>query len=179
MSINSLKKYKHAVIKLKTKLTWDEYVSTLFFIKNQKEILIKNKETEGSYKKITIDTKMLNLILSYNTKILIKIKSEGNNDRVDNLISANKKIYKSIFALTNFKIDIFKDGLEERFGRLKSKERTRVLKLIEENYYLFNSINLEGLKELDGYLKENKPNAIDYFNKVNDKINIFLRDKNL
>lgn len=179
MAIDSLKKYKHIIIKLKQILTWEEYVSTLFFIKAQKKILIARGEEETRYENIKINNEMLTIILSYNTKILIKIKGGGTGDKIDNLISANKKIYKVLFELTNFKIDIFEEKMPEKFSRLKSKNRKKLLNLIEENIFLFKDTNIDDLKALDLYLKENKPNAIGYFNKINEEINIFLRDKNL
>lgn len=172
-----LKKYKYMVIRLRSRLTWEEYVSTLFFIKRQERILKVEGRAGCPSSGFAVDVDLVTLVLSYNTKILMKINDNIQDPNIANLISANRKIYKILFELTSFKVDIFSPGLEGLFCTLRTKERARLLKLVDENCFLFPNANLKNLQDMDLNLRENKPEAINYFNEINSKINLFLRDK--
>ncbi len=171
--MDDIKKYKFLVIKSKKILSWEEYVSMLFFIKAQSKLLVSSV----GYTKYELNNELFLLVLSYNMKILIKINEVNGDSKTKSLISANKKLYKLFFELTNFKVDIFNNTIE-KFGSLNKKSRKRLLDLIATVPFLFIDVDLEYLEGFNDYLNSDKSNAMNQFNEVNNKINIFLRDKN-
>lgn len=172
--MNDLIKYKRVIVKMRYIFTKEEYISTLFFIKSQKKSMVE-REKIGYLKNFKIDKGLLLLIMAYSTKIIISIdKNKFKNDNLY-LLSANKKIYKEFFELTNFDINIFEmEELCKYFYKLKSKERERLILLIKNNKGLFSEIEMKVLEELNVYISNNKLEAMSYFNNINNSIGMFL-----
>lgn len=172
--MNDLIKYKSIIVSMRYVLTKKEYISTLLFIKYQRKVLIK-REGLNTFKDFKIDKELLLLIMGYLTKIIIKIDKDKLNDENLYLLSANKKIYKEFHKLTNFNINIFeKEELYKNFHKLKTKEREVLILSIKRNKKLFLEVDMEVLEDLNLYIRNNKLEAMDYFNNINYSIGVFL-----